>query len=164
MPSEPADPPGVLPGPAITPEAVVETGRGRYLLSSDKALIQAVVVHRFLSEDSYWASGITFPVVEAAIAGSWCVGIYHDDNQVGYARLITDYATFGYLADVFVLPGHRGQGLATAMMNYIMKQTFVEQLRSVMLSTQDAQDMYTRYGFRSLDNPQAVMKRLRAGT
>jgi GNAT superfamily N-acetyltransferase len=87
-----------------------------YLISTDAAKLDLTVIHQYLSRDSYWAQNIPLEVVERSVANSFCFGIYHNNQQVGFARLITDKATFAYLADVFILPEHRGKGLSKWLM------------------------------------------------
>ncbi len=88
----------------------LEATKGNYRISTDPSQLQLPVIHRYLSEDSYWAKDVPVSLVQKSIEHSLCFGLYHGDEQVGFARVVSDYATFGYLADVFVLEGHRGQG------------------------------------------------------
>ncbi|MDL5051319.1 GNAT family N-acetyltransferase [Oscillatoria amoena NRMC-F 0135] len=123
-----------------------DLGNG-YFLSEDKSLLQHTVIHEFLSKHSYWAKNIPMQVVEKSIIGSDCVGVYHEGKQVGFARFITDYATFAYLADVFVLPAHRGKGLSKAMVAHFISNEYASGLRNIMLGTQDAHTLYEQFGF-----------------
>lgn len=137
----------------------METTKGNYRINTDKSQLQLPVIHRYLSEDSYWAQDIPISLVETSIEHSLCYGIYHNDEQVGFARVVTDYATFGYLADVFVLPGHRGQGLSKWLMENILAHPGLQQLRRMMLMTQDAQGLYAQYGFTVWEYPDRCMSR-----
>lgn len=128
-----------------------------YTVSDDKTLLQHNVVHHYLSQQSYWAKGIPIGVVQKSIEGSYCVGVYSNGEQVGFARLVTDYATFGYLADVFVLEAHRGKGLSKEIMKFIMGQEWVQGLRNVMLGTQDAHGLYQQFGFAIPGDPKRYM-------
>ncbi|MGE7774657.1 GNAT family N-acetyltransferase [Chitinophaga sp. NPDC101104] len=141
----------------------LEATKGNYRISTDKAQLQLPVIHRYLSEDSYWAKDIPENLVAASIENSLCFGIYQQNEQVGFARVITDYATFGYLADVFVLPGHRGQGLSKWLMEVIGSHPGLQQLRRMMLMTQDAHGLYEQYGYAPLEHPgNAMSKRVGA--
>lgn len=133
-----------------------DLGNG-YFLSEDKSLLQHTVIHEFLSKQSYWAKNIPMQVVEKSILGADCVGVYHEGNQVGFARLITDYATFGYLADVFVLPAHRGKGLSKAIVAHFISKEYVSGLRNIMLGTQDAHTLYEQFGFTIVKDPKRYM-------
>jgi GNAT superfamily N-acetyltransferase len=120
--------------------------RDGYTVSDDRWRIDRDVVHGFLAE-SYWAAGITREVVERSVRHSLCFGIFHDGGQVGFARVVTDHATFAYLADVFVLPAHRGRGLAAWMMECILAHPDLQGLRRFLLATRDAHGLYSRFGF-----------------
>jgi GNAT superfamily N-acetyltransferase len=130
---------------------------GNYGLSTDKSKLNVDVIHHFLSTESYWAPGIPKATVERAISNALCFGIYQGDAQVGFARVITDTATFGYLADVFVLPAHRGKGLSKWMMECILAHPDLQGLRRIMLATRDAHGLYAAYGFTPPDNPSRFM-------
>jgi GNAT superfamily N-acetyltransferase len=127
-------------------------------ISSDPARLDVAVIHRFLSE-SYWAKDIPLETVKRAIAGSLCFGAYLDGAQIGFARLITDRTTFAYLADVFVLPGHRGKGVSKQMMEFMVAHPETQNLRRWCLVTRDAQGLYGKYGFTPLASPPRWMER-----
>jgi GNAT superfamily N-acetyltransferase len=129
-----------------------------YHITTDKNLMDVVAVHKWLSEESYWVKGVAFDVVKTAFDNSFCVGILKDGQQVGYARLITDYSTFGYLADVYVLQEHRGLGLSKQIMETILNLDWVPKLRKISLATKDAHQLYAQYGFQSLANPERLME------
>ncbi|MEE1963894.1 GNAT family N-acetyltransferase [Allomuricauda taeanensis] len=115
-------------------------------------------VHQFLSKESYWAKGIPPETVSVALKNSFCIGLFKDEKQIGFARLVTDYATFGYLADVYVLKEYRGKGLSKMMMKYIMELDFVQRLRRTLLATLDAHSLYRQFGFQSPENPERLME------
>ncbi|KAF7769718.1 hypothetical protein PCIT_a2609 [Pseudoalteromonas citrea] len=116
------------------------------------------VIYQFISQ-SYWASGIPRATLEKAISNSWCFGVFEENgNQVGFARLITDKATFAYLADVFVIDCCRGKGLSKWLVKTIIEYPEVQGLRRLMLATRDAHGLYSQYGFRSVENPEILMQ------
>jgi GNAT superfamily N-acetyltransferase len=132
-----------------------------YTVSLDKNRLQLDVIHAFLTT-SYWSPGIPRATVERAIANSLCSGAYAADGaQVGFARLITDHATFGYLADVFVLPGHRGDGLGVAVVHALLDLPEVRAMRRLLLATRDAHQLYAGMGFAQLEDPRPFMQILR---
>lgn len=128
-------------------------------VSSDRTRMDVDAVHRYLSEESYWAKGIGREVVERSIAHSLPFGAFDDGVQVGFARVITDYATFAYLADVFVLPSHRGRGVSKTLMAAIAAHPELQGLRRWHLVTRDAQGLYAQFGFIPLDAPERHMMR-----
>jgi GNAT superfamily N-acetyltransferase len=118
-----------------------------YEISTDKARLDLDVIHGFL-RTAYWSPGVEREVVERSIAGSLCFGLYAPDGtQAGFARVITDRATFGYVADVFVLPEHRGQGLGVWLVETLLAHPDLQTLRRVFLGTEDAKTLYERFGF-----------------
>jgi GNAT superfamily N-acetyltransferase len=121
--------------------------KGGYTISTDAAMLDLTVIHQYLSCDSYWAQNIPLEVVERSIANSVCFGIYHNSRQVGFARLVTDKATFAYLADVFILPEHRGKGLSKWLMKIIHSHPETQGLRRWMLGTKDAHGLYKQFGW-----------------
>lgn len=134
---------------------------GDYEISTDPARLDVALIHRWLSEQSYWAAGVPREVVARAIANSLNFGLYHATaGQVGFARVITDRATFAYLADVFVLDAHRGKGLSKRMMNEIMSHPELQDLRRWLLATRDAHGLYERFGFTLPKVPGRLMERL----
>ncbi len=140
---------------------VIELRHGRYLLSTDPARVDVDAVHRFLSESSYWAQGRALDIQVAAIANSGLVvGAYDDAGaQVGFARMVTDMATFAWLCDVYVLDEHRGGGLGTAMVRLIVEHSDVRGVRLQLLATADAHGLYARYGYTPLAEPARWMAR-----
>ena len=129
-----------------------------YSISTDKARLDIPLIHQFLSQQSYWAENIPMDVVQRSIENSLCFGVYQGEQQVGFARVITDSATFGYLADVFILPEHRGHGLSKQLMALIMDYPDLQGLRRLMLFTRDAHTLYTQFGFKTSDQPQNIMQ------
>jgi len=132
--------------------------REGYRISTDRDLLDLERIHRYLSEESYWAAGIRFDLVERAIAGSYCFGLYSGGGLAGFARVVTDGATFGYLADVFVLPEHTGKGLGGWLVECTQAHPELAGLRRWVLVTADAHDLYERFGFKPLANPERYME------
>ena len=128
------------------------------LYSTDKNKLQIERIHQYLSEESYWARNIPMAIVEESIRGSLCFGVYFESKQIGFARVITDYASFGYLADVYILPEHQGKGLSKELMSFIMAFPAIKNLRRFMLATKDAHDLYKAFGFSALAEPQRFME------
>lgn len=126
-------------------------------ISTDKALLNLDYIHAYLANDSYWAKNIPRETVQRAINGSICFGVYDGNRQIGFARVITDQATFAYLADVFVDPAYRGRGVSKQLMRYIMDYDALQGLRSMVLATLDAHGLYTQFGFKSLPEPARYM-------
>lgn len=129
-------------------------------ISSERARMDVDAIHRYLSEESYWAAGIPRDVVERSIANSLCFGAFDDGTQIGFARVITDFATFAYLADVFVLPSHRGRGVSKRIMEAAMAHPDLQGLRRWHLVTRDAHGLYAQFGFVPLDAPERHMGRV----
>lgn len=143
--------------------ALVELDHGPYRISTDPSLVDVEVVHRFLSEESYWARGRVRDVVEQSIAHSpLVVGAYRDGRQVGFARMVTDLTTFAWLCDVFVLGEARGSGLGVAMVGTIVEHPAVAGIKRQFLATADAHGLYARYGYAPLTEPERWM--IRPGT
>lgn len=118
-----------------------------YTISTDPSLINIDTVHIYLSQRSYWAEHVPREIVEKSIAYSLCFGIYDNVSQVGFARLVTDRATFAYLADVFVLEEYRGRGLSKWLMEVIHAHPELQTLRRWMLGTRDAHGLYEQFGW-----------------
>jgi len=128
-----------------------------YEITCDKSRFDIGAIHSFLSQ-SYWSPGIPRPVVERAIANSVCFAVLHDGKQVGFARVITDKATFAYLSDVYVLAEHRGNGLARRLMENIARHQELQGLRRILLATRDAHALYAKFGFKPLAAPDRIME------
>ena len=129
-----------------------ELQKGEYIISTNKEKIDIDVVHTFLSKDSYWAENIPKDIIERAIKNSLCFGIYYKEIQVGFARAVTDKATFMYLADVFILHAHRGKGLSKWLMQTIHAHPELQGLRRMMLTTKDAHGLYAQFGWQPLND------------
>jgi len=127
-----------------------EISENGYLVSTDPAKLDIPLIHQYLSVESYWAKNIPFEVVERSIANSFCFGVYYHDKQVGFARLITDKATFAYLADVFIMEEHRGKGLSKWLLSIIHAHPETQGLRRWMLGTRDAHGLYAQFGWAPL--------------
>ncbi len=131
---------------------------GGYVISTDASRLDLRTVHDSL-KNSYWAAGVPFDVVERSVENSIAFGVYDSEAQVGFARVVTDRATFAYLADVFVLEAHRGRGLGKWLMETILSHPELQGLRRWMLATRDAHELYRRHGFDGLDSPEIFMER-----
>ncbi len=129
-----------------------------YLITTDKSLMFPADVHEWLSKVSYWAKNIPYDTFLRSFDNSFCIGAVKDERQVAYARLVTDYATFGYLADVYVLEQHRGRGISKVMMEELFGLDWVKQLRRLMLATLDAHGLYEQVGFNSPVFPGRIME------
>ncbi len=131
---------------------------GDLLISDDRALVDHALVHRFLSQRSYWAKGVPFEVVERSIDHSHCFGVYRAGRQVGFARVVTDFATFAWLADVFIVEEQRGQGLSKRLVAAILAHPRLQGLRRFLLGTLDAHGLYTRFGFAPLKDVERFLE------
>jgi GNAT superfamily N-acetyltransferase len=139
------------------PEEQVDPGRGGYSISADRARLDVAAIHAYLTR-SYWSPGVPLAVVVRAVANSLCFGVFHGADQVGFARVITDRATFAYLADVYVLEAHRGRGLSKWLMTAVLAHEDLQRLRRFMLATRDAHGLYRQFGFVDLANPSRIME------
>lgn len=141
---------------------IYEVQQNDFFISTDKNKLDVKVIHDYLCNESYWAKNIPIETVQRSIEGSYCFGLYVTENsnvkQVGFARMITDFATFGYLADVFVLESHRRNGLAKWLMETIMNCSDLQGLRGWMLATKDAHALYEKFGFSLLENTGRFMR------
>jgi GNAT superfamily N-acetyltransferase len=129
-----------------------------YLISTDKNLLDFDTIYAYLDQESYWSKGIPVEKLKRAIENSMCFGVYYDHKQIGFARVITDKATFGYLADVFILPGHRNLGLSKWLMQTIINHPELQGLRRWSLATADAQGLYSQFGFSVITRPERWME------
>jgi N-acetylglutamate synthase-like GNAT family acetyltransferase len=132
-----------------------------YEISTDTHRLSIDVIHNFLAEESYWSRGIPREVVERAIRNSLCFGMYHRTTQVGFARIVTDKATFALLADVFILSAHRGKGLSKWLMRCVTEHEDLRDLGRLLLLTSDAHGLYRQFGFKELGEPLRFMEILR---
>lgn len=139
---------------------VHEWRRGAYVISTDAARLDREAIHRFLTS-SYWSPGIPKEVIERAIEHSLNFGLYHADAQIGFARVITDRATFAYVCDVFVLDTYQRQGLGTWLMETVSNHPELQGLRRWILLTRDAHSLYRKVGFSAVRQPDRFMERAR---
>lgn len=129
-----------------------------YEISTDPSRLDLRAIHAFLAT-TYWSAGIPFATVQRAIENSVTVGAYQEGRQAGFARMVTDKATFAYLADVYVLEEHRGNGLSKRMMEALLQLQELQGLRRMMLATRDAHGLYAQFGFKALATPSRFMER-----
>ena len=129
-----------------------------YVISTDKSKLDLSLIHSFLSTQAYWSLNIPFAIVKRSVENSLCFGVYQGGRQVGFARIITDYATIAYLGDVFILTEHRGKGLSKRLVGEIMTHPDLQGLRRWMLLTSDAHGLYRQYGWTSIANPDRYME------
>ena len=137
----------------------MEITKGEFTISTDKSRLQFDVIYRFLIEESYWSQGRTREQTERAIEHSLCFGVYQGDRQIGFARVVSDFATFAYLGDVFVLEEFRGRGLSKWLMETIVEYPELQGLRRWILATRDAHGLYEQYGFAPLRFPDRWMEK-----
>ena len=143
---------------AANPNTIVESRLGEFLISTDRTRLDLDVIHEFLT-NCYWAKGIPREVVARSIEHSLCFGIYDGSGaQVGFARVISDFATIAYLGDLFILESHRGHGLSKLLMECIMRHPALQNLRRWILLTSDAHGLYARFGFAPLNAPARYME------
>ena len=135
---------------------VYTVAKNNYVITDQKSKIDIDYVHDFLTK-SYWSPGVKLQIVKKAMQGSLCFGIYNKDKQIGYARMITDKATFAYLADVFIEEKFRGRGLGKWLVEVILGHPGLQGLRRIMLATKDAHQLYEQCGFTSITNPERYM-------
>src|SRR4030095_14767443 len=143
----------------MTPETT-EWNRDEYVISTDRDRLNVALIHDYLSGTSYWAKGRTMDHVQRSIANSLNFGVFRGPEQIGFARLVTDYATFAWLADVFILEEHRGKGLSKWLMEVIVDHPALQGMRRLLLATRDAHGLYRRYGFKDLDDPSRWLEKL----
>jgi GNAT superfamily N-acetyltransferase len=152
----------VVPNRAIP---IFEASQPGFTISTDPLRLEVSTIHRFLSTEAYWCLGIPLEVVEKAIAHSLCFGVYtvvpnqNDgaNRQVGFARIITDFATYAYLCDVFILSEYRGRGLGKWLVGCIRGHPHLQGLRRWSLATRDAHSLYAQFGFQPVTNPERLM-------
>jgi GNAT superfamily N-acetyltransferase len=137
----------------------MEWQRENFVISTDKGRLDAEAIQKFLSEESYWASSRTYEQTLRAIENSICFGLYLDDRQIGFARVVSDQATFAYIGDVYILDEFRGQGLSKWLMEIILFHPDLQGLRRWLLATRDAHGLYAQYDFTPLKVPERWMER-----
>lgn len=128
-----------------------------FIFSDQKELLQVKSIHLYLSKESYWAKNIPFEIVQRSIENSLCFGIYKNHEQVGFARWVTDKATFGWLCDVYIATAYRGLGLSKKLMAFMIFHPDLQGLRRYQLATLDAHSLYEQFGFKALENPDRQM-------
>ena len=136
-----------------------EWRRGPYLISDDPARLDVDFIHGYITA-SYWAKGRSYDAVRRSIEGSLALGLHDGDEQIGFARVITDYATKAYLCDVFVIDAYRGKGLGKWLIETALDHPRLRLVRKWTLATSDARGLYERYGFTPLSDPDSLMERL----
>lgn len=136
--------------------------KDNFLISTDKDRLQFKRIHEFLSKEAYWSLEIPLDIVIKAAEGSWCFGLYDEAKvetpQIGYARIVSDYATFAWICDVFVFSTYRGEGLAQWLLQIIMNHKMLQGLRRICLTTKDAHRLYEKFGFKITEIPQSWME------
>jgi len=135
----------------------MEIRENGFIFSDNKELLQIDAIHQYLSQESYWAKNIPLEVVMRSIENSLCFGIYKDNYQIGFARWITDKATFGWLCDVYIESDYRGQGLSKKLMSFMIFHPDLQGLRRYQLATLDAHGLYEQFGFEAIQNPERQM-------
>jgi GNAT superfamily N-acetyltransferase len=130
-----------------------------FLISTDRSRLNLEFIHDFLSSTAYWAKGRSFDVVKRAIENSLNFGVFDGSKQIGFARVVTDFATFAWLADVFIIEEYRGRGLGVWLIEVITSHAQLQGFRRWILATRDAHDLYQRFGFSALADPQRYMER-----
>jgi len=129
------------------------------VISDDKFRLDVKLIHRFLTT-SYWAEGRTIEEVKKSIEHSLCFGVYKDDNQIGFARIVTDYTVIAYLMDVFILEEHRGKGFSKLLLKRIFEDDRFKRIKKWMLATKDAHSLYAQFGFGEIKNIERLMEKV----
>jgi GNAT superfamily N-acetyltransferase len=137
----------------------MEVSKDEFTISTDRSRLDVAAIHRFLVEDSYWARERTSEQTKTAIENSICFGLFHGDKQIGFARVVSDKATFAYLGDVFVIDEYRGQGLSKWLMQVIVDHPELQGLRRWVLATKDAHGLYEQFDFAALRFPERWMEK-----
>jgi GNAT superfamily N-acetyltransferase len=136
---------------------IYEQRRGSFLISTDHAKLDGEAIYRYLSE-SYWAKARSRAAVERSLTNSLCFGLYEDGKQIGLARVVSDFATFAYLCDVYVLDAYQGKGLGLWLLQSVMSHPDLQNLRRWLLATRDAHSLYRKAGFTELQTPERWME------
>lgn len=132
--------------------------RGDHWITTDKTKMDIALIHDFLSLHSHWSRGIPFETVKRSVEHSLNFGLFHHEKQIGFARIITDYATIAYLGDVFILPEYRGQGLSVWLIDTVMSYPELQGLRRWILLTSDAHGLYEKTGWKRVAKPELYME------
>ena len=138
----------------------LEFNRDNFVISTDPSRLDLAWIHDYLANEAYWSRGIPYDVFQRSIQNSLCFGLYHLDNQIGFARVISDFATFAYLGDVFVAPEYRQRELGKWLVECIISHPELQGLRRWMLATSDAHGLYKKSGFTPLRHPENLMEML----
>lgn len=133
--------------------------KDNYLLTTDASLFDIDTLYHFISDQSYWSRGIPRAIFERSLQHSLCFGLFQEETQIGFARVVSDFATFAYLGDVFVHENHRGRGLSKWMMDCVLLHPDLQGLRRWMLATRDAHELYKQFGFTELKAPVKFMEK-----
>lgn len=128
-------------------------------VSTDKNKLDIPFIHQFLS-GTYWAKGRTMEEVQATIENSFCFGIYEDDKQIGFARVVTDYVVFAYIMDVFIAEEYQGKGYSSLLMDKLLNEPVFRKIKTWRLATSDAHFLYEKFGFGALANPEKLMEKI----
>ena len=137
---------------------IIEKFRDEYTITTDKNKMDVNAIHHYLAYESYWSKDIPFEIFKRSFDNSLTFGLIHSGKQVGFARVITDFATFAYLADVYVLEEHRGKGLSKWLMEIIISHPDLQGLRRWVLLTSDAHELYKKFGWKEIKNPEKYME------
>jgi len=143
----------------MTEVPVREWKRNEYTINTDDTLLDVLLIHDFIAHQSYWGQGRKLETVQRSLDNSVNFGLYKGNQQIGFARVVTDLATFAWVADVFILEAHRGHGLAKWLMESILSHPELQQFRRWVLATKDAHELYRKFGFRDLKRPERWMER-----
>lgn len=128
-------------------------------ITTDKSKLNIELIHKYLSEESYWAKGRSIETVKRSIKNSLCFGVYENNEQLGFARVVTDYAVFGWLMDVFILESYKGKGFGKKLVKHIMSHPELQGLQRWGLGTNDAHGLYGKFGFEALSHPEFMMEK-----
>lgn len=137
---------------------MIPASKGDFTITTDQKDFDFEMLFQYLSKESYWAEGIPMSVLKKAVSNSMSFALFFKNEQIGFARVITDYSTFGYLADVFIIHEYRGQGLSRWLMDYISAHPELQGFRRWLLATRDAHGLYAKYGFTPLSKPERMME------
>jgi len=130
-----------------------------YEITTNKNNMNVKAIHKYLTR-AYWSNGISLENVQKAFENSFCFGVLKDNEQVGYARLVTDYASIAYLADVYILEEHRNKGISKWLINEIINHPNIKDVRKIILATKDAHTLYEKFDFKKLEKPQSYMEKI----
>ncbi len=137
---------------------LIKVTKGAYFITTDSTKMDVTAIHKFLSEESHWAKNVPFTIVQKSVEHSLCFGIFYRNLQVGFARVISDYATIAYLGDVYIIPQHRKKGLSKWLMEVVLAHPDLQRLRRWILLTADAHDLYKQFGWQPVAKPERYME------